>query len=754
MLTRPRPHSPGFQSAQAFGWILSALIGLGGRPVLAADGEPAEPTAPPTAATTSKELHTFDDLELDLVALMNTEIKVVTATKTAQTLADAPAIIEVITADDIRRWGFRNVAEVLQHTAGFYVIDDHILPNVSVRGVAGGLMSESGMIKVMIDGRPVAFRSTAGNWLDAGLIPIGVISRIEIIRGPASALYGADAFLGVVNIITKSGQEAGGFNLAVAGKMLNAQSDPTAIRDNLGIEYDVIAGERWGNFDLLVSVGGESQDRAGLQLPSTSPAVRIPSYNQGETRSQGLTHNSTAFFTKLRYSALDGKLRLEGSYSGSWIDRGGDFAHWAQLTNGKDDLGRTNGTLISLRQRRAELAADIQAHPTASVRLRAGYFDGEPREDDRIEVASDFFYVRRSFGYRGFTGGAEVVWSPLTKLQFVAGAEVVYDRETLPNNARIDKATGETFDDGDQSEQQIKALVNPGAYLQVNWLALDPRLRLTGGLRYDYHNIYGSQWAGRAGIVSHWGQRRNVTTKLLYGSAFKAPSPLLLFATPLRPGDIIGNESLDPQIIHTFESQLAWTPLREIRFTTGVTYSLLIDKAEFRPQGINITAQNVSNQQGISWETRADLSRKKWFKSYVSFDLQYGLRKIDQAGYVAELIGTENVVHPLWIGRAGIDLAISKARISIMAQGMLVGRRRAADTNLVENGSEYYLPMYFILNGGIRTDAFRIFGRGRTSFSLQAYNLTNTKVPDPGFSGYDYPRLPLEVMLKVTHAHR
>lgn len=90
-------------------------------------------------------------------------MEVSTATKQAESLEEAPAVIQVVTRDDIRRWGYQSVAEVLQHTVGFYLIDDHISPNVGVRGMSGGLGAESGVIKVMIDGRSVAYRTTSGN---------------------------------------------------------------------------------------------------------------------------------------------------------------------------------------------------------------------------------------------------------------------------------------------------------------------------------------------------------------------------------------------------------------------------------------------------------------------------------------------------------------------------------------------------------------------------------------------------------------
>src|SRR5262249_11941097 len=86
--------------------------------------------------------------DLDLVKLLNVEVS--TATKTSESLEEAPAVITVVTRADIQRWGYQTVAEVLNHTVGFYLTDDGILPNAGVRGMTGGLGAESGVIKVMI----------------------------------------------------------------------------------------------------------------------------------------------------------------------------------------------------------------------------------------------------------------------------------------------------------------------------------------------------------------------------------------------------------------------------------------------------------------------------------------------------------------------------------------------------------------------------------------------------------------------------
>src|SRR5690606_36392873 len=118
---------------------------------------------------------------------------------------------------------------------------------------------------------------------------------------------------------------------------------------------------------------------------------------------------------------------------------------------------------------------------------------------------------------------------------------------------------------------------------------------------------YGDQLTGRVGATSHWSPE--VVAKLLYGSAFKAPSPYLLYAQPLRPGDVVGNEALAPQRIHTAEYQMSWKPGRFFAATSGVSYSWLLDKAEFTPQGINQTARNVAGQKSFTWESRLDVQQ-------------------------------------------------------------------------------------------------------------------------------------------------
>lgn len=197
---------------------------------------------------------------LDLGALMSLDLTVTSATKFEQTVAEAPAIISVITRKQIQERGYQSVAEALQSVPGLFVNTDWVSPDVGVRGVSGGLRGGSRVIKVMINGQPVSFRIETTNWLGAEFIPLQAIERIEVIRGPGSALYGANAFLGVVNVITRTGE-------AAHGGEFWAQGSQALGRNSYGL--GVQGGRLVGPAEFYVALQQNSTNRSGLSIPVT-----------------------------------------------------------------------------------------------------------------------------------------------------------------------------------------------------------------------------------------------------------------------------------------------------------------------------------------------------------------------------------------------------------------------------------------------------------------------------------------------------
>lgn len=152
---------------------------------------------------------------LDLDALMNIEITSVS--KRAEPLFQAAAAVSVLTGDEIRRSGARNLPEALRRVPGLTVarIADINTYVVSSRGFANRL---SDKLEVLVDGRSLYTPLFSGVFWDTAELPMADIERIEVIRGPGATLWGTNAINGVINVVTRSAADThGGMVNAAAG---------------------------------------------------------------------------------------------------------------------------------------------------------------------------------------------------------------------------------------------------------------------------------------------------------------------------------------------------------------------------------------------------------------------------------------------------------------------------------------------------------------------------------------------------------
>jgi iron complex outermembrane receptor protein len=677
--------------------------------------------------------------EFDLVKLLNIEVS--SATKTSESLDEAPAAVTVVTREDIQRWGYRSVGEALSHCVGFYMVDDHITPNVGVRGMIGGLGAESGVIKVMIDGRSVAYRTTSGNWLDAELVPLESVKQIEIVMGPVSALYGADAFLGVVNIITESPDAVRPLHVRYFGGVSGA---------NFSQQLDAVGGGVSGRFDYLFGFVGELGSRSGLTLPPESPSPNLPSYVGDRRTANDLERRSLGLQARVGYRAPQiGHVVLSAYVSG--FERGGDFARWAQLTNGTDAMGTKVGTIISEGQLRINADGLLHVSKTTDFAAQAMYFQGGILPADRIEVGSDLWYVRRRSSYQGMDSNFEVRFTASKRVSVIAGVEGILDHEELLSPQPIERSTGTVVPETGSGNHRVD-LWNVGAFVSSNaWVVLQ-WLKLTTAVRYDGNSIYGNQLSLRAAATSRWS--KTLVAKLMYGNAFKAPSPYLLYASPLAPGDVEGNVNLKPQRVHTVEYQMSWKPLRFLGVTSGVSYNWLLQEAEFSPQGINQVALNTASQNTLAWELRADVNHYDDYAGYFSAEATRSRRDLGQIGYAANLIGNAAPVYPPYILRAGVTAAIPSPvsfPLTLGAEGTMVGPRHAADASVLAAGTPFDLTAYALVNLFVTTRSLYLVRGHESRIAVRVYNLLGTRGPDPGFSGFEYPLTGREIFLELHH---
>lgn len=673
------------------------------------------------------------------------DVEVVTATSTPLSLQDAPSAVTVVTGEELRTWGYESLAEALQHLAGLHLLDDHIAPAVSIRGVASGLRSESGLLKLMIDGRPADFRSSAGQWMGPELVPLTAIKRIEVVRGPASALYGADAFLGVINVLTLGGAQVAGLHQRLSGRLTG---------DRPGMDYDVSVGGERGRFELLAAARVHREDRSGMAIPAASPAPTVPAGVDPERERAALVQQSAAALLRLGYR-LSGAGQIELFGNLSLLDRDAEFADWLQLGNRLTPGGVVSDNQISLVRGVAGLRYQ---GPLGRWQLdgSAQYFRGGPTGRDRIEIGNDLFYYRRDFAYQGAELAGTVTrdlpggWS----LLLAAGAS--FDREDLPSLLQVVKRDTPAFTSGQvRDEASVRqgsaSFVNLGTHGQLLWQPAALPLAAVAGLRYDHHSEYASQLNGRLGLVLRPEERLRL--KFLVGSAFKAPSPLLLHAVPVRSGDVLGNPQLEAQHIVTFETQLSLQATAAVAGSAGLAYSFLRNKAEFVWQGVNRVARNLAEMGALSFEAEAHVRLRPGGRLYGNVSWQRAERNVGDPGYVARLTSTGGgELVPSYVVNGGAAGEWSRLHVRGTVEASLVGPRRASDMNSLDHGEVYHLPTRFELGATISTMGLALLGDEETTFSLLVRNALGDDTPEPGVGGVDYPRTPRTVILRVSQA--
>ncbi len=155
--------------------------------------------------------------EEDLAKVYGGEGFISIATGRQQPLSRAPAVATVITAEEIEAMGATNLDEVLESVAGLHVSlsSTRFSPIYSIRGIRTATNPE---VLMLINGVPITQLNLGGRG-EQNSLPVNSIERVEVIRGPGSAVYGADAFAGVINVITKTAADIHGTEIRCSRRL-------------------------------------------------------------------------------------------------------------------------------------------------------------------------------------------------------------------------------------------------------------------------------------------------------------------------------------------------------------------------------------------------------------------------------------------------------------------------------------------------------------------------------------------------------
>ncbi|MBI5665339.1 MAG: TonB-dependent receptor [Nitrospirae bacterium] len=485
------------------------------------------------------------------------EEELVIATRSATPVRKAPAIATVITADEIRNMGARDVLDVLKMVPGFGVsIIEFNLFMLEVRGIRTQLSEK---VLFMIDGHRLNL-----HWNGSALyhiaddVPIDYIKRIEIVRGPGSVLYGANAFVAVINIVTKDADNIKGLQATAGGGSFDTQ------------HYNLLYGHAGQKLKITGSLDYYYSDGAKLKIEQDALSGTPFTTTPGETN---LGSERTDLFLKASY----GDLTFKGQY---------------QKSRHEQNIGMGYALVDYSYQKQdnywLELAYDskIAEDTSSNIKLFFNRFSQEPR----VKVMPDNFagsfpggLIGRPFlKNRSFGGELQIDYDISKDNHLVTGAyyEKVrqYDVKHFTNfDPRVFPPTA--IDLGRVQDVSSWANWNRdatreiwAAYVQDEWDIKDD-LSLTAGVRYDHYSDFGGTTNPRVGIV--WGFWEKADLKLLYGRAFRAPNFVELYNrnNPVN----VGNKDVKPEKITTYEASLGFKPARSFMVDLNYFYSEIND---------------------------------------------------------------------------------------------------------------------------------------------------------------------------------
>jgi outer membrane receptor protein involved in Fe transport len=477
------------------------------------------------------------ELDQELKFLAAERQIIVTASKLEERVDKTIATTTVITRDDMRRMGARNLLDALRLTPGLGVTQTTLgIREIEVRGVKT-LFSEK--VLFLLNGHPLDhnLQNAGSTWVYDDL-PVDTIQRIEVVRGPGSALYGANAFLAVINVITQSAKDLNGVETSAGWGSFDTQ------------QYRASWGKQFDN-NAEAAVHFNFTDTNGIGAPVPEDRLTL----QGlKSLAPGLSQ-----LTERRYD-LEWNLGYQGFIlDGRYINkRMGAFVGVDYVLSDRSDQDYENYFL------RLSRSWSVRDDLTINTSIYRDFFSF-----DNLLQPDPSKFVRVAATNTRAGGQLESVYRGAANNTLIAGFSYMEEeqygvtQETGPSPKQL--TTSKPFS-GNASRSRW------GVYAQDVWDVFET-LRLTLGARYDEYSDFGGTFNPRLGF--NWEFIKDYSLKFSYGTGYRAPvfGELLVKNNPL----LAGNPDLAPEEVDTFEAGLIAHPVPGLT-TQAVFYHSRIGK--------------------------------------------------------------------------------------------------------------------------------------------------------------------------------
>ncbi len=520
------------------------------------------------AASDSAEVTTGKD------SIVSLDKIVVTATRTRRLMSQTPASVSVISEDEIDASPAKNIDDMLQYETGVQVkrvvgMGEGIPSDIIMRGIPGALSATRTLI--LVDGIPTNASGTP--YLILNEVPMGAIQSVELVRGPYSSLYGANAFGGVVNIRTREGYGNPTLTASIETAYpfsvlhmyaVNERSMRTSLRKGGADTYWNISGTSSGGSDRInYMVSGGYRNIGNYLLRDY--AITKHDHDTTHKKNENYDYRDVRFFGKCGVALNE---HLSAELHARYFKSNLGFGRTKKIKpDSVDIITRGQKVVIGPVFKYTPLENLDFTLRTFYRTLIGGFWNEE------LDSVKDI-YVPGYWRSQSHDWQAEL----LSIFSLGKAGIITAGFEYLGNYIDFGKKVNAETDSvipGSGSAQE--AIANIALYLQDE-IALFDKLNIVPGFRWDYHSDFGSALSPKLGVS--WQAIDWMRIRTSAGRAFRAPtlSELYMPTLVIDPDFVlVPNPDLQPEYLWAVESACEITPIPSMKTQIGLFYNNMHD---------------------------------------------------------------------------------------------------------------------------------------------------------------------------------